>query len=242
MAKKKAATEATATDAVKAVKSLAKYRKKRKASRPNPATANPPAMVDLTHAVLPGFGAYAASRVLQRIAFTVVSKRWPRLAKHAHAATGVASFAGAWLLAHRWSKLAKFHDGILVGSGVAALQGVAQCYLPAKYNWLISDCSAPTGKVAGLPAGMRPVKMERMAKPTAGDEFDYLEEQLEAIERTPARTISPPKAARTPIASAMKHAELNDADDTSTFDADLSDILEGGEGVDDLYSGSFEQN
>ena len=40
----------------------------------------------------------------------------------------------------------------------------------------------------------------------------------------------------------MKVADINDNDDTAVFDGDLSDLLEPGEGVDDLYSGAFEQD
>jgi len=242
--------------AKKKATSLAANRKKRNARR-NPSdpdvvermnkrhekerTANPPVMSDLTHVVLPGFGAYAASRVLQRIAFSVIMRRWPRLAKHAHAATGLAAFASAWLLAHRVAKIAKFHDGILVGTGVAALQGVAQAYLPAKYNWLTDDCKADT---AALPPPRRRVplaKAKDIVPSTVGDEFSYLEDPWTDTSPT-TQTISPPKAARTPIASAMKYAKANDNDDTSAFDTDLSDVLGADEGVDDLFSGVFEQN
>jgi len=243
--------------------SLAANRKKRKARR-NPAdpavvermnrrheaerktrvaTANPPVLSDLTNVILPGFGAYAASRVFQRIAFTMVGRRWPKLAKHTHAASGLAAFGAAWLLAHRWARLAKYHDGILVGTGVAALQGVAQAYLPAKYNWLLADCKqsdvTPTKvKVASKAASM----LAKKSPASVGDEYSYLEDQLDEAERAPVRTIDPPRATRRPIAIAMKVAEGNDNDATSAFDTDLSDLLEANEGVDDLFSGVFEQN
>lgn len=241
--------------ATPALASLAAKRKKRKpAARRNPAaapaaramTANPPALADLTHVVLPGFGAYAASRILQRVAFTVVGRRFPRLAKHTHAITGVAAFGAAWMLAHRWAKLAKYHDGILVGTGVAALHGVAQAYLPSKYNWLLADCNPATlpanAKALGKASMKRQFAAQGKPKPTAGDEFSYLEDQLDQIDDAPYPTIKPPRASRNPVAAAMKVADINDNDDTAVFDGDLSDLLEPGEGVDDLYSGAFEQN
>lgn len=244
----------------KATESLAQNRKKRRARR-NPAAepvarrearANPPVLSDLTHVVLPGFAGYAASRVVQRISFTMVGRRWPRLAKHAHAAAGLLSFGAAWLLAHRWSKLAKYHDGILVGTGVAALHGIAQAYLPQKYNWLLADCKpsdiAATSSGPSLEARQVAMQNSRAGAPplvgkpmsSAGDEFGYLDDELEAAASMPFQTVSPPKAVRTPVAAAMKVAEGNDNDPTSTFDADLADLLEQGESVDDLYSGSFE--
>lgn len=243
--------------------SIAANRQKRKARR-NPAAepvarrsarVNPPALHDLTHVVLPGFGAYAASRVAQRIAFTVVGRRWPRLARHTHAAAGLLSFGAAWMLAHRWSRLAKYHDGILVGTGVAALHGLAQAYLPAKYNWLLADCKTSelgtgTGTSSSAPsleARQVAARNSRMAdltgKPmsSAGDdEFAYLDDEVEDAARAPFQTVSPPKAVRAPVAAALKVADRNDEGDASKFDVDLADLLEPGESVDDLYSGAFE--
>ena len=241
----------------KAPASLAANRKKRQARR-NPAAApverrvaraNPPMLSDLTQVILPGFGAYAASRVLQRMAFTIVGRRWPKLAKHTHAATGLLSFGAAWLLAHRWERLAKYHDGILVGTGVAALHGVAQAYLPQKYNWLLADCR-PSELVPAAPSlqarqeALRDSKVAAIVgtsvASTAGDEFAYLDDELDAIANQPFQTVAPPRAVRTPVASAMKVADGNDAGSADKFDADLADLLEPGEGVDDLYSGAFE--
>lgn len=243
MARKKSSGASPAK--TKASKVIAKRRKQ---PRANPAPsrasrANPPVVSDLTHVVLPAFGAYALTRVFSRIVFSMVQKRWPKFGKHAHAASGVAAFIGAWFLAHRWSRLAKYHDGVIVGTGIAAAQGVAQTYLPAKYNWLLADPKAADVAAAA------PAPQQQLLEPTgayeetgAGDEYDVFEAQLDAIEspRGRNRTVAPPKATRTPVASAMRAAAHNDDDDTSAFDIDLVGELGADEDVDDLYSGAFE--
>jgi len=197
--------------------------------------ANPPASSDLTHVLLPGFLAYAGTRVLQRIVYSLVQKRWPKWGKHAHAATGLATATAAWFGAHRVSRIAPYHDGVLAGTSIAALHGAAAAWLPAKYNWLLADCkpsdvSAPS---TGTPA---PV-LETTSSASAGDEYSYLEDMLEETPRT-ARSGPPPKASRTPVANAMKVAAANGSDDVD-LDPDLMSELGDDEDVDDLYTGPF---
>lgn len=208
--------------------------------RANP--ANPPILADFTNVLLPGFAAYAATRTLARMVFAVVQKRWPRLGKHAHAAAGLLSFGGVWLLGHRIEKLAKYHDGIVMGSGVAALHGVAQAYLPEKYRWLLAD---PKPSDVAKPTSMAPAPAARapmLEEPTGGDEFSYLEAQLTELERTGKRkgTIAAPRPTATPVQSALDVAAAA-AQDGSALDLDLSEEL-GGEDLDDLYGGSFAPN
>lgn len=215
---------------------LAANRKKRRV-RKNPAppravVANPPALADLTGVLLPGFGAYAATRALQRVVYQIVQRKWPKLGKHAHAASGVAAFAGVWFLGHKIQRLAKYHDGIVMGSGVAAMQGVAQAYLPEKYKWLLSDCK-PSDVKRALPA---PVTASLPAT-REHDEYGYLDDQLDAIGDL-GGTIDAPRPSRAPVADAMTTAADADESDAE-LDPDLAGILGNGEGVDDLYSGSF---
>lgn len=243
--KAKAKKEKAAPAAVPTKRNLAANRRRRKA-RKNPEggsralAANPPIAADFTHVLLPGFAAYAATRVLSRIVYSIVQKRWPKLGKHAAAAAGAAGFGAVWLFAHKVKKIAAYHDGVVMGAGVAALHGVAQCYLPAKYSWLLADCKpsdvAPavtTNGGAQLPASSAPA--------VAGDEYSYLEAQLDAMEgggdrRT--RIARPPKAHRTPVADAMAFSTNGGGD----LDPDLAGELENDEDVDDLYSGSFAPN
>lgn len=146
---------------------LAKYRKRRGTPK-----RNPPIGVDVVKFILPGFAAFAATRLGTRIVTQQISKRWPKLAKHAGAIASVGSFAAAWFGAHRVKYLDKFHDSIVVGSGLAALQNLVQLYLP-KLGELLGDPhpaaqpmqpliraqqieSQPPAQLAGIPSGFRP--------------------------------------------------------------------------------------
>lgn len=213
-------------------------------ARANPAGG---ASAVFLESILPGFGAYAATRVAARMVYAVVQKRWPKLGKHAHALAGVASATAAWFLAPRVERLARYQDGILMGSSVAALQGVAQAYLPQKYRWLLADPkAADVGRpLAPPPPAPLDASHSGAITPAAGDdEFSYLEERLAAAERSGSRapqTFGAPRAARTPVASSLGIAATADGGDLE-LDPDLLEALGDGEGVDDLYTGAFEQN
>jgi hypothetical protein len=238
------AKKATATTP----KTLAANRRRRKA-RSNPggtaaAVANPPIAQDLTHVLLPGFAAYAATRVIQRVVFMIVQRKWPRFGKHASALAGVAGFGGVWFFAHKIQRLAKYHDGIVMGSGVAALHGVATCYMPTKYKWLLTDCRpedvAPKSAQLDAATLQQQARIAAAPAPTADDEFSYLERQLDAASSSGsrrARTIAPPKRSARPVANALQMASHGADDDD--LDPDLTSELSDGESVDDLYSGPF---
>lgn len=235
-------------------KGLASNRKRRKARKVTTVTtssrtvrtmrsnprANPPLVDDLTTVLLPGFAAYAATRTLARMVFAIVQKRWPKLGKHAHAASGLLAFGGVWFLGHRVQKLAKYHDGIVMGSGVAALHGVAQAYLPEKYRWLLADPKASDVRPMRLP--MPAASAPALEEPTGGDEFSYLEAQLSELERTGKRkgTIAAPRPAQSPMQNTLDAAAAAVGDQGVT-DLDLSEALDG-EDLDDLYGGSFAPN
>lgn len=221
-------------------KSLAANRRRRRA-RSNPeATANPPALADFTHLLLPGFAAYGAVRVLQRIVFTLVGRKWPKLAKHAHAATGVLAFGGIWGLAHRIKRIAPYHDALVMGSGVAAVQSAVQTYLPKKYSWLLSDCRTDDLGPA-LPATAQQTTLPAAtAAADVDDEYAYLEEQLGALERGATRgpvTAPGVKPKANPVAANMAMATQGQDNDVE-LDPDLMEAL-GDEDVDDLYTGAF---
>jgi hypothetical protein len=175
--------------------------------------------------LLPGFGAYAATRVLARIVYNFVQPRWPSLGKHAHALAGVLGFGGTWFFAHKIEKLAPYHDGIVMGSGIAALQGVATAYLPDKYNWLLQDVS-PEDVTAPAPA---PTTQPAAA---AGDEYSYLEDQTES------RRARRKRRRQQQLQSTQAEDPGNPPTQPDQND-DLMSILNDGETPDDLYSGSF---
>jgi hypothetical protein len=232
-------------------KTLAANRRRRKA-RSNPgstAAANPPIAKDITHVLLPGFAGYAATRVLQRIVFMIVQRKWPKFGKHASAVAGVAGFGGVWFFAHKIQRLAPYHDGIVMGSGVAALHGIATCYMPTKYKWLLTDCRPEDVRpedVAPKSAQLDAATLQQQARlaptPTADDEFSYLERQLDAAAAGGSRrahTIAPPKRSARPIANALQMASHGS---DGELDPDLTGELSDGESVDDLYSGPFSDN
>lgn len=102
--------------------------------------SNPPLLRDIAEQALPGFGGFAATRIMTRVATSVAGKRWPRLAKHLGVLAGVGTFFAGWFLAHRIKKLALFHTPIVVGSGIAVLQTAIQTYIP-QYGWLVGHTS-----------------------------------------------------------------------------------------------------
>jgi len=131
---------------------LAKFRHRhaKKAGEPK---RNPPLGTDIVEYILPGFGAFAATRFLTRVATIQIAKRWPKHAKHAGAMASAGAFAAAWFGAHRVKYLEKYHHPIVVGAGLAAIQSLVQLYLPS-VGWMVSDCSPelPAAKAAAAKA------------------------------------------------------------------------------------------
>ncbi len=223
-------------------KALAANRRRRRArKRATPAAprSNPPIGRDLAHVILPGFAAYAVTRFLSRIVYMLVQKRYPRAGKHVAAAAAAAGFGAAWLLAHRVKKLEGYHDGIVVGSGIAALQTVARTYLPGKYAYIVSDYH-PSDIMSAAPPKM--ARRVAHAAPTSGvgDEFDYLEAEAEAVEAAP----SPASAARAGGApnGGQSISDFLQGTANGELDQDISVELGDDEDLDDLYSGSFAES
>jgi hypothetical protein len=101
----------------------------------NPASA----FGDLANNVGPGIAAYTGARLLHRIVFVLVNKKWPHLAKHAGVVASVATFATTWWFGHRVKALAKYHTPISIGTGIAAAQGLIFAYAPEKLGWIMGD-------------------------------------------------------------------------------------------------------
>ncbi len=231
------------TENPKKKRSFASYKKKRKtrAVRANPAPRkNPGVASDIVH-VGAGFAAYGITRAAQRIVYQVVGKRWPKWAKWAHAATGIGVFGAVWWGAHRVKALAPYHDAAMMGSGIAAGQGVLSSVLSAKYTWLLSDCK---------PEDLRPAPQQQMQQTIArsnnadalpdadNDEYSDLEAQLGSLAGGPARSVPAPRPQQNPVASTLAMATAGQGGVT---DPDLMEEL-GGENLDDLYAGAFANN
>lgn len=130
---------------------LVAYRRRRKAkakrSNISKPSSNPPLGEDLTEVIIPGFVAYAGTRFLARIVYSLASKRFPKGGKHVAVASSLAAFAGAWTLVHRFEKVEKYHTPAVMGSAIAAIQTVVQQYIP-KYGWMMADLTEVETKSA----------------------------------------------------------------------------------------------
>lgn len=153
---------------------LAKFR----SSRGEP-KRNPPLSTDVIQQILPGFAAFAATRYVTRTAALQIAKRWPKYAKHAGAMASIGTFAAAWLGAHRVKTLEKYHDMIVIGAGIGAIQSLVQLYIP-QLGWVVSDCSPQLGAAQSRPllaaqaapqlAGT-PARIPQGFKPTTANEW-----------------------------------------------------------------------
>lgn len=156
-------------------------RKKRNPSSDGP-KRNPPLITDIAEFAVPGFVAFAATRFGTRVAATQIAKRKPSWGKHAGALASVGAFLAAWLLAHRWKWLAKYHTPVAVGSAIAAAQSLIQLYIP-KLGWIVADATPELGSArpqqlqqgggttGGLPAGLSYVD-ENPGDYTYNDSYD----------------------------------------------------------------------
>lgn len=189
----------------------------------NPARRRNQALVggDIVQVILPAFGGFAVTKVIQRIVYSIVQKRWPRFGKHAHALSGLAAFGAAWFGAGRIKAIAKYSDGAVIGSGLAALHGLATCYVPAKYNWLLADCRP--ADVGQLPAGTAAAQVTTVTSSGApvGDEYDILEAELDVIQGRRGRAAQPRAQAPAPQQQAAVDPALEPDD------------------IEELYAGAF---
>lgn len=99
-----------------------------------------------------GFAGYAGTRLLSRGVAQAVSKKSPKMAKHAGVIGSAAVFGAAFFALPAWKKTEEYAPMALIGSGIAVLQNVFRTYLP-KYGWIVGDYHADIGaeKPAALP-------------------------------------------------------------------------------------------
>jgi hypothetical protein len=106
-------------------------------------------MKDLMDFILPGFAGYGATKLVARIAYVQLAKKFPNASKHLAAGSTIASFLAAYYLVHRIKKFEKYHTPIVVGSAIAALQTLVTTYIP-KYGWML-EAPAAAAAVTGAP-------------------------------------------------------------------------------------------
>lgn len=102
---------------------------------------------DLLNVAIPGFAGYATTRLIARIAYVQLSKKWPSAARHLAAGSTAGSFLAAWYLLPKFKKFEPYAESAALGAAIAALQTLVQTYLP-KFGWMVSDYQTP-GKMAG---------------------------------------------------------------------------------------------
>lgn len=198
--------------------------------RANPVRVSNDAGGGLGHQVLAvvkpiGVGAvgYGGTRLVQRLAWTLAVKRRPRWAKHVHAAAGILTFGVLAAAGRKVRAMEPYLEPVLIGSGIAAVQGVVTAYLP-RFAWLTAD-----PRRSELDAGDQPAQIEP-GQQAQGQYDDYLEQQLQEYER-PGRKLRPVQQTMQVVAAATG--------DTS-IDQQIMEDLGHGEAVDDLYGGIFE--
>lgn len=111
---------------------IAKYRQRRKR---NPSKDE---LVSIATGAGAGFAGYAVTRLLSRVAYSLVVKRFPRLADHIAVGVSAGGAVGIYLTTRYWERASAYQEPAMVGAGVALLQVVVQTYLP-KFGWVVSD-------------------------------------------------------------------------------------------------------
>jgi hypothetical protein len=181
--------------------------------------SNPPLFTDIVMFVGPGFGGYAASRVATKVVSRIAGKlNKPALSKHLGALASVGAFVGAWLLAHKWKPIAKYHTPVVVGSGIAMLHTLAQTYLPG-----IAVMMDPLAGNAGRSPVSLPAPSAQGAITPDGNEYFTYNDMFDA--GVYANEVAPPSEVP---GSPAQQAESAEGEDT------LSDLMAelGADGMD----------
>lgn len=88
--------------------------------------------------VLPAFAGYAGGRLISRVAYVQLSKKYPRAAKHLAAGASAAAVLATYFALPRVKKFASYQVPATLGAAIASLQTLVQTYLP-KFGWMVSD-------------------------------------------------------------------------------------------------------
>lgn len=139
---------------------------------------------ELLEVALPAGLAFGGTRLLTKLGVMLIAKKWPSKAKHGGALAAIGTFVAAWLLAHRWKAISRYHGPIVAGSAIAAAVNLLQLYIP-KIGWLFGDPTeltagaatqnskaiAAAAQAAQLPAGMEEID-DDPAHYTYNDAYD----------------------------------------------------------------------
>lgn len=158
-------------------------KKRRKAPRSNAAlVGNPPIWRDLWEDVVPAAGAYGLTRLAGRCAFKLGKRKSMRFARHVGPWTSVAAAGLTWLgMNYFVSEDTKERYGtpVVIGAFLAALQGLAQTYMP-QWGWMLNDYHLDDGAmVPGAGAEPPPNGVRPNGNNTPEAQGQYFEQQLE---------------------------------------------------------------
>lgn len=109
--------------------------------------------------VLSGLAGYAGTRLVARVVYQQLMRKWPKGSRHFSVLSTGAAFLGAWYLSGKWDRTAKHRLPITVGAGIAAAQSAIQTYVP-KFGWIVSDYQPTVGSASqpkALPASPQPM-------------------------------------------------------------------------------------
>ncbi len=124
-----------------------RYNNRRNRSSGEPAyRRNPGELMEIVGTVLPGFGGFAATQLLTRMATVQTARRKPSWAKHVGALVSVGSVALSWWGAPKVKQLEKHSTAITIGAAIAAMKSIIQLYIP-KLGWMLGD---PTPEAADM--------------------------------------------------------------------------------------------
>jgi len=201
--------------------------RRRRARRSNPAPRENGwgpmwAWMDDLKTVGAGLASYGGTRLVQRLITRVTRAKKPAWTKHVHAAAGAAVFAAAVLAGRKVKQIEAYHEAIVLGTGIAAAQGVLSAYVP-RYAWLMNDLQNALPAASATPT----------ASQAAAGDIDYMEQELAAYEEQATL----PRRQRAPVQQALKTAAAASGD-LGLEEALVEEL--GDEDIDDLYGGVFQ--
>lgn len=151
-----------------------RHRRRKFKKNPSSPRRNPPIGSDIIHWVVPGFGGFAASRLLTRAAQQIIAKRWPKASKHAGAVSAVAAFLASWFAGHKVKLIEKYHTPITVGAAIAAGQSLLQIYAPNLLGWMVSDASAQIATTTTAQQAALVAQQQQRQLP--GDDYEEIDD------------------------------------------------------------------
>lgn len=129
---------------------------------------------EMMETILPGFLAFAATRLLTRVAALQIAKRWPRAAPHAGALASIGSFAAAWFAGHKLPLVRDYQNPVVMGSAIAAGQSLIQIYVP-KLGWVVSDAGQDVKAATQQQLAAAPAQQSQQNQPMLDPNYEDID-------------------------------------------------------------------